>query len=198
MIMTMNASAYSEAQFNEAMEHALDDLVPALLPNFVRVRVHPAVYDDRQTSPGELIDHREHADLPSVMGAILDEVVGPDVVGPAGPETDAGSVIEPEPAPLGLLLGNLQPLPPPDALNPLGVHMPAFGPQQRCNASIAVSAILHRQADDRSRQCRFVISATRTPTLGRAMLANDQASPSFRDTQIRLEMIDAVPAAGGA
>ena len=36
MIMTMNASAYSEAQFNEAMEHALDDLVPALLPNFVR------------------------------------------------------------------------------------------------------------------------------------------------------------------
>ena len=36
MIMTMNASAYSEAQFNEAMEHALDDLIPALLPNFVR------------------------------------------------------------------------------------------------------------------------------------------------------------------
>ena len=35
------------------------------------------------------------------------------------------------------------------------------------DAAIAVSAILHRQADDRSRQCRFVTSATKTPTLGR-------------------------------
>ena len=73
------------------------------------VRVQPAVYDDRQTSPGELIDLREHADLPSVMGAILDQVVGPDVVGPAWPETDAGSAVEPEPAPRGLLLGTFSP-----------------------------------------------------------------------------------------
>ena len=103
------------------------------------------------------------------------------MVGPAGPETDAGPVVEPQPAPFGLPLWDLQPLPPPDALHPLCVHVPAFGSQQCRDAAIAVSAILHRQADDRSRQCRFVISATRTPKLGRAMLANDQASPSFRD-----------------
>ena len=43
------------------------------------------------------------------------------MIGPARPQTDAGSVVEPQPAPFRLLLWDLQPLPPPDALDPLGV-----------------------------------------------------------------------------
>jgi hypothetical protein len=44
------------------------------------------------------------------MGAVLDEVVGPDVVRTLGPQPDAGAVRQPEPAALGLLGRNLQPL----------------------------------------------------------------------------------------
>jgi hypothetical protein len=70
------------------------------------------------------------------------------MVGPAGPETDARSVIEPQPPTLGLFLGNLQPLPPPNALDPLGIYLPAFGPQQGGDLSVTVSAVLAGQADD--------------------------------------------------
>jgi len=76
--------------------------------------------------------------------------------------------------------------------------MPAFGSQQRRDASVAVAAVLCRQANDRSRQRIFIVSAPRCPALGRAMLADDQTGATFRDTQFVLQMIDALPAAGGA
>ena len=78
--------------------------------------------------------------------SIHDEVIGPDVIGPARPQTDAGSVVGPQPAPFRLLLWELQPLPPPDALDPLGVHVPTFGPEQGSDPPIAISAILAGQA----------------------------------------------------
>jgi hypothetical protein len=74
---------------------------------------------------GELVDDVEHAELPSVMGAVLDEVVGPDVVAMLGPQPDARSVRQPEPSALGLLPGDLQPLASPDPLDPLVVDEPA-------------------------------------------------------------------------
>ena len=105
-----------------------------------------------QAYPGELVDHRRHAEGPTVVGPGLDEVVGPDMVLPARPQSDAGSVIEPEPAALGLFGWNLKPLPSPDAFNSLVVHVPAFGSQQCRDAAIAIAAIEARQADDRSCQ----------------------------------------------
>ena len=44
-----------------------------------------AVDADRQAFMGELVDDVEHAVLASIMGAVLDEVVGPDVIGVARP-----------------------------------------------------------------------------------------------------------------
>ncbi len=96
---------------------------------------------DGQTLTAELIDHRQHAEGSAVVGSGLDEVIGPDMVPPARPQADARSVIEPEPAAPGLLGRNLQPLPSPNALNPLVVHIPAFGSQQGRDASIAVAAV---------------------------------------------------------
>ena len=116
--------------------------------------------------PGELIDHGEHAELPPIVCSIHDEVIGPDVIGPARPQTDAGSVVEPQPAPFRLLLWDLQPLPPPDALDPLGVHVPTFGPEQGSDPPMAISAILAGQADDRGRECLFIIPATGSLALG--------------------------------
>ena len=65
--------------------------------------VQPTVHDDGQASSGELVDHRQHSEGPAVMSTVHDEVVRPDVVGPAGPETDARSVVQPQTAPLRLL-----------------------------------------------------------------------------------------------
>jgi hypothetical protein len=57
---------------------------------------------------GELVDDIEHAVLAAVVSAILNEVVGPDVVGTLGPSPDAGAVGKPETAAFRLLLRNLQ------------------------------------------------------------------------------------------
>jgi hypothetical protein len=44
---------------------------------------------DRQTFPRELVDHRQHPEGPAIMGPVHDEVVCPDVIFPARPETNA-------------------------------------------------------------------------------------------------------------
>jgi hypothetical protein len=59
------------------------------------------------------------------MGSILDEVVGPDMVGMLGPEPEAGFIIVAEPPALGLLVATLQPLASSDPVYPLDPHFPA-------------------------------------------------------------------------
>jgi len=44
---------------------------------------------DRQTFVGELVDHIEHAIFPSIVGPVLDKIVGPDVVAALGTQPDA-------------------------------------------------------------------------------------------------------------
>jgi len=44
---------------------------------------------DRQAFVGELVDHIEHSIFPSIVGAVLDEVVGPDVIAVLGTQSDA-------------------------------------------------------------------------------------------------------------
>jgi hypothetical protein len=74
----------------------------------------PSRNDDRQAPARKLIQHDEHAKGPTVLGAILDEVVGPDVVRPLGPETHARPVVEPETTPLRLFHWYFEPFPAPD------------------------------------------------------------------------------------
>ena len=52
-------------------------------------RLEPAGYPYGQALVGELVDDVEQADFAPVMGALLEEVVGPDMVGPLGSEPDA-------------------------------------------------------------------------------------------------------------
>src|SRR5262245_17720332 len=59
--------------------------------------------------------------LHTIVGAILHEVIGPDMIALLRPQPDARSVGQPEPAALGLLMGDLQPLALPDTLDPLVV-----------------------------------------------------------------------------
>ena len=111
-------------------------------------RLEPATDPDGQAFPGELVDDVEHAELPAIVGSVLDKVIGPDVIGVLGPQPDAGSVIEPEPPAFGLLWWNLEPLSPPDPLHPLVVHHPSGAMQHRRDPTIAIPAILGGKLDD--------------------------------------------------
>ena len=114
-----------------------------------------------------------------------------------GPRTDAGSVIEPEPLSLRLFCWNLQPLPPPDPLDPLDVHHPAGVAQQRRDPAVAVAAIFDGERDDVGGQSRLVIGRLGDLALRRAMLAEYAAGEAFGNAERLPNALDADPAAGG-
>src|SRR4029077_14861870 len=76
------------------------------------------------------------------VSTVLDEVVRPDVVTVLGPQPNARSVGQPEPAALGLFVGDFEPLASPDALDPLVVDRPARLTKQPGDLAIAVAAVL--------------------------------------------------------
>lgn len=91
--------------------------------------VEPSRHVDGQTLPSELIDHGEHTELTAVTSLVLNEVIGSDMVRTLWPQPDAGTIVEPQPPALRLLLRNTKALPPPDPSNTLVVHMPAVAPK---------------------------------------------------------------------
>src|SRR6056297_3999641 len=66
-------------------------------------RLQLPVYADLKALPSELVDDVQHAELPAVVGAVLDEVIGPDMVGPLGSEPHAGAAVQPQTPLLRLL-----------------------------------------------------------------------------------------------
>src|SRR5262245_64774397 len=62
---------------------------------------------DRQAFVGKLVNDIEHPISASIVGAVLDKVVGPDVIAVLRPEPDERSVGEPEPASFGMCIGDL-------------------------------------------------------------------------------------------
>jgi len=114
------------------------------------------------------------------------------------PQPDAGSVRQPEPPAFGLFAGNLEPLTPPDALDPLVVDQPAGPAQQRCDLAIAVAAVLPGQLDDVGSQPLLVVPAARNLPLGRVMLSERRIGTALGHRQHQPHMIDAGTAARGA
>jgi hypothetical protein len=147
---------------------------------------------------GELVDNIEHADPAPVVSAVLDEVVGPDVIAVLGPEPDAGAVVQPKAAALGLPGRNLQPLASPDPLHPLVIDEPASPAQQFGDLAIAVAAVLPGQLYNVGRQPLLVITALRDLALCRAMLAERRTGTPLRDGQLPSNMLDAGAATRGA
>ena len=148
---------------------------------------------------GERVDHVEHAVLSPVMSAVLDNVIGPDMVGPLGAKTDTGSIREPEPAALGLSGRNLQPLASPDAFDPFVVDHPAcLRAQQRGNLAIAVAAVSADQFDDIGDELLVIVASARGPALRRAVLPQHTAGPTLRHLQNEPDMVDAGTATRGA
>ena len=103
---------------------------------------------DGDAFPRELINHVEHADFPAVVRPVLDKVVGPDMIWVFRSKPNARAVVQPQTAAFRLLVRHFQPLPSPDALNPLDVHDPASLVQHRRDATIAIATILEGERCD--------------------------------------------------
>jgi len=153
---------------------------------------------DRQAFVGKLIDHIEHAIFPSIVGPILDKIVGPDVIAVLGTQPDARPIRKPEPAALGLFMGDLQPLASPDPLDPLVVDQPALLLQQPGDLAIPVTAVLPGQCDEIGRQLFFVITAPRYLALRRAMLPERRTGAALGDMHDLSDLLDTGAATRGA
>ena len=103
-------------------------------------------HGDCQADSGGRVDCGEHIACAAIVGPVLYEVVGPNMIDPARPQPNAGAVREPETAPLGVLVGDLQPLPSPDPLDPLGIDPPALGPEQWRGPAVAVATVPRRNS----------------------------------------------------
>ena len=115
-----------------------------------------------------------------------------------GPQPDARSVRQPEPATLRLPLGDLQPLAAPDPLHPLVVDHPAGrGPQQLGDLAVAIAAVLARKLDDVGGELFLVVPAPRK-LARRAMLAERGAGTALGDLKLVSDVLDADAATRGA
>ena len=165
--------------------------------NHIR-RVELPLHPDRQAFAAELIDYVQRSVGTPVFRSVMHEVVRPDMVNMPGPETDARSVIEPEPAFPRLLHGNLQPLTTPQALDPLVVQLPACLSQHRRDPSIPVTAVLPGQFNHVPDQEVLVISRLRNITVCRTMLSQDTTGTAFRYCELAPHQINAVAPPCGA
>lgn len=120
------------------------------------------------------------------------------MVGPGGAQAHARAVVEPEAAALRLLLWDLQPLPPLDALHPLGVHRPARVTQEGGDPPVAVAAIGLRQFDDVGGQRRLIVTGAGRLALRGAMLAKGLAGSTLGHAKLSLHLLHTGPAASGA
>jgi hypothetical protein len=100
-----------------------------------------------------------------------------------GAQADARTIGEPQPAALGLALGHLEALGPPDALHALGVHLPASHLQEAGDAFVALAAEAAREADDGRRQGVLVVTQRQLVALRGANLAEGTAGTPFGDLE---------------
>ena len=176
------------ASLDEEIAQRLDDLRGLQRPG----------HTDGNRFTCKLIDDAEHTECLSIVGAVRDEVVGPHMVGALRPQTDARSVVEPEPTPFGLFRWDFQPLTTPDALNTLPVHHPPRCPQKRRDPAVSVAAILAGKLDDVGCQSHFIVGRCRHPSLRGPMLSQSPACPPLRYTQFGNNMVHTRAATCGA
>src|SRR5262249_1531469 len=103
-----------------------------------------------------------------------------------------------EPAALGLLMGNLQPLTLPDTLDPLVVDCPARLAQQRGDLAIAIAAVLPGKLDNIGGGAAPAGPTPRGLALRRAMLPERRTGATLGDMQLRSHLLNAGTATRGA
>ena len=129
-----------------------------------------------------LVDQRQDVKAPAIVGLGLHEVEAPDVIAVDWAQPNARTVVQPKSAAWSMPLRDLEPLATPDALNPVLAHLPAVCLQQRGDAAVAVAPVLGRQGDDGLGQCILIGRHGRHGALRAAVLTDDPAGVTFRET----------------
>jgi hypothetical protein len=101
-----------------------------------------------QALPGVFIQNCKNFERTTIKGSVCHEIIGPHMIGPAGLQTDARSVIEPKTPPFRLFLWHFQTLLPPDSFDPFMVNLPSGMFQQRRDPAISIATILTGQQND--------------------------------------------------
>ena len=158
----------------------------------------PPGHDQREAFPRVLIDDRQDLQRPSIVCAFCHEIVGPDVVAVLGATAEARAVGEPQASPFRLFLRDFQALASPESFHAFMIHSPALAPQERRDASIAVSPILRRQLDQPRDQAGLVVGHTAVVPLRRPRLRQHPTGPSFRDAQVVPDMVHRLASSGRA
>ena len=112
---------------------------------------------------------------------------------PLRPKPNAGSVIQPQLAPLGRSLGILEPLLTPDAFYPLVVHPPPVLFEQGGDPSMAVPSVFRRQADDALGRLFFRFGGLRSVALAGARLIERLAGTAFRNGEGPRQVLHRAP-----
>ena len=122
----------------------------------------------------------------------------PHLIALLRPQPNARTVGQPEPAALGLLMGNLQPLTLPDTLDPLVVDYPARLAQELGDLAIAIAAVLPGKLDNIGCETLLVVTTARDLALRRAMLPERRTGATLGDMQLRSDLLNAGTATRGA
>ena len=109
-----------------------------------------------------------------------------------------GAALGPLPAGLGSAGWHPVPLCPPQSLDALAVDRPPFGPKERADPPVAVAGMGRGEDVHPIDELDLVLGGHPLVALGRAVLADEQAGPTFRDWMATQEVGDGIPAPGRA
>ena len=112
-----------------------------------------------------LIDQRQNPQQPSLVRASADQVVAPDMIRPLRPQSNAGSIVPPQPPPGPLFLRHFQPFALPDLFDTVSAYSPSRHLQQRRDLLVPLAAILAGQGDHRCGQLILIGSLDRFVSL---------------------------------
>src|SRR5262249_53886652 len=104
---------------------------------------------------------------------------------------------QPEPAPLGLLMGDLQPLALPNTLDPLVVDCPARLAQQSGDLAIAIAAVLPSKLDNIGGGEPLVLHTPAGLSFRRRRLAERRTGATLGHMQLRSHLLNAGTATRG-
>ena len=108
------------------------------------------------------------------------------------PETNARSVIEPEPTSHWLFHGNLEPLTKPQTFDLFVVHVPSRIYQHACDPTINVTPILTGPFDHVLNQTLLIVSGLRNIAVRRVILLQDLAGAAFGNIEPPPHQVDTI------
>lgn len=148
---------------------------------------------DGEAFSAELIDDGQQLERRAFLGALMDEVVCPDVVGVLGPLLVAGVFAVADVAPSSWFLGHLESGLAPEPVDALDVDVPAIGLEHGVDAPVAEARMLLGQLVDSSDQRLVLVRQTGLVSLRGAILANQLARPALGNLEGGLQVLYCSP-----